>query len=87
MLGWIMNLVSSLHECFVLMLTIGYYECILLKGAAMIVATLERQQKQDLKEIRKLSKTDHARAVQEAKGRLLSAKIIQADGKLAKPYK
>lgn len=53
----------------------------------MIVATLERQQKQDLKETRKLSKTDHARAVQEARDRLLSAKIIDADGKLAEPYR
>lgn len=53
----------------------------------MIVATLERQQKQDLKEIRKFSKTDNARAVQEAKNRLLSAKIIDVDGKLAEPYR
>ena len=53
----------------------------------MIVSTLERQQKQDLKEIRKLSKTDHARAVQEARDCLLSAKIIDADGKLAEPYR
>ena len=52
----------------------------------MIVATLERQQ-QDLNEIRKLSKQDYARAVQEAKNRLLSARIIATDGKLAKPYK
>ena len=53
----------------------------------MIVATLEKQQQQDLKEIRKLSKSDYARAALEAKSRLLSAKIIAPDGKLAKPYK
>lgn len=53
----------------------------------MIVATLERQQKQDFNEIRKLSKTDHARATQEARDRLLSAGIIDVDGKLAEPYR
>lgn len=53
--------------------------------AAMIVETLERRQKQDLKDIRKLSKTDFARAAQEARERLISAKIIGYDGKLAKP--
>ena len=52
----------------------------------MIVSTLEKQQ-QDLKEMRKLSKSDYARAAREAKSRLLSAKIIAPDGKLAKPYK
>ncbi|HJG30811.1 MAG TPA: hypothetical protein K8U80_05380 [Collinsella ihuae] len=53
----------------------------------MIVATLERQQKQELKDIRKLQKSNYARAVQEAKERLISAKIIDANGKLAAPYK
>lgn len=53
----------------------------------MIVATLERRQQQDLKAMRKLSKADYARAAREAKNRLLSAKIIAPDGKLAKPYK
>ena len=53
----------------------------------MIVETLERRQKQDLKDIRKLSKTDFARAAQEARERLISAKIIGTDGKLAKPYR
>ena len=53
----------------------------------MIVETLERQQKKDLEDIRKLSKTDFARAAQEARERLISAKIIGTDGKLAKPYR
>lgn len=53
----------------------------------MIVATLERHQEQDLKGIRKLSKTDNTRAVQEARYRLLSAKIIDEDGRLAEPYR
>lgn len=53
----------------------------------MIVETLERQQRQDLKDIRRLSKTDYDRAAKEARERLLSAKIIGSDGKLAKPYK
>jgi hypothetical protein len=54
---------------------------------AMIVETLERQQRQDLKDIRRLSKTDYDRAAKEARERLISAKIIGSDGKLAKPYK
>ena len=53
----------------------------------MIVATLEKQQRQDLKEMRELSKSDRDRAAREARSRLLSAKIISLDGKLAKPYK
>lgn len=56
-------------------------------GAAMIVATLERQRDQALRAMRKLFKEDYARAAREAKNRLLSAKIIAADGKLARPYK
>ena len=53
----------------------------------MIVETLERQQRQELKDIRRLSKIDFERAAKEARERLLSAKIIGSDGKLAKPYR
>lgn len=47
----------------------------------MIVETIERQQRQDLKDIRKLSKTDFDQAAKEARESLLSAKIIGPDGK------
>lgn len=53
----------------------------------MIVESLERQQKQDLLEFRALKQKDPKRAAEEALRRLTAAKIVDENGKLAKPYR
>ena len=52
----------------------------------MIVETLERQQKQDLAELRELVKGNRSSAAEMVREWLLSAKLIDKDGKLAQPY-
>ncbi|HJG61565.1 MAG TPA: hypothetical protein K8W21_01075 [Enorma massiliensis] len=53
----------------------------------MIVETLERQQRQDIKDFKSLSKRDTRRARELARERLISAGILDKSGNLAKPYR
>lgn len=53
----------------------------------MIVEMLEKQQKQELVELKKLTAKNRKDAVELARKRLQSAKLIDLNGNLALPYR
>lgn len=53
----------------------------------MIVELMKEQQQREINELRRLSKSNRTAAVERARENLLSAKIIDADCRLAGPYR